>query len=41
VATDERVADAVAPIAVGAAPIVGGVVAAVFYDRFVRKADSP
>lgn len=81
VATDERVADAVAPIAVGAAltvgvfvagpvtggavnpvralgpmlvsgsftgwwiylvgPIVGGVVAAVVYDRFVRKADSP
>jgi MIP family channel proteins len=81
VATDERVADAVAPIAVGAAlavgvfvagpvtggavnpvralgpqlvagsfadwwvyligPVVGGVVAAVVYDRFVGKADSP
>jgi MIP family channel proteins len=81
VATDDRVADAVAPIAVGAAltvgvfvagpvtggavnpvralgpmivagqftawwvylvgPIVGGIIAAVFYDRFVRKADAP
>ena len=81
VATDDRVADAVAPIAVGAAltvgvfvagpvtggavnpvralgpmlvsgsfpswwvylvgPIVGGILAAVFYDRVVRKADAP
>jgi MIP family channel proteins len=81
VATDDRVADAVAPIAVGAAlavgvfvagpvtggavnparalgpmivagqfgdwwvylvgPVVGGIVAAVIYDRFVRKADAP
>jgi aquaporin Z/aquaporin NIP len=81
VATDDRVAAAAAPIAVGAAlaigvfvagpvtggavnpvralgpmlvsgsftgwwiyligPIVGGIVAAVVYDRFVRKADSP
>jgi MIP family channel proteins len=81
VATDDRVADAVAPIAVGAAlavgvfvagpvtggavnparalgpmivagqftawwvylvgPIVGGIIAAVIYDRFVRKADAP
>jgi glycerol uptake facilitator-like aquaporin len=81
VATDDRVADAVAPIAVGAAlavgvfvagpvtggavnpvralgpmlvagqfpswwlyivgPVLGGVLAAVVYDRFVKRADAP
>jgi aquaporin Z/aquaporin NIP len=81
VATDDRVPDAVAPIAVGSAlavgvfvagpvtggavnpvralgpmivagtfpswwiyviaPVVGGVLAAVVYDRFIRKADAP